>query len=140
MPADQSCLFCGIVAGRVPSRQVYADDAAVAFLDINPFHRGHTLVVPRDHVVDLLDGPGTLAELGPAIDRTARLLSSRLDAAGLNLFSSAGAVAGQEVFHLHVHLVPRYPEHPGAAGMLERDADASAEALDEVHRVLTGAR
>lgn len=138
MITDSGCLFCKIINGELPSRQVHADDTAVAFLDVAPFHRGHTLVVPRDHLVDVLDGPGTLAALGPAIDTAGRLLVDRLDADGLNLFSSAGSVAGQEVFHLHVHLVPRYASRPGARAVFDRDADDSAEALDAVHRQILG--
>ena len=128
------CLFCRIVAGEVPSRQVYADDAAIAFLDISPWHVGHTLVVPRRHVSDLLAGPGVLAEIAGAIDATSALLVDRLGADGLNLLSSAGATAGQEVFHLHVHLVPRYAHRPGLRELMTREA---AVDLDEVHRRLT---
>ena len=128
------CLFCRIVAGEVPSRQVYADDAAIAFLDISPWHVGHTLVVPRRHVSDLLAGPGVLAEIAGAIDATSALLVDRLGADGLNLLSSAGATAGQEVFHLHVHLVPRYAHRPGLRELMTRKADID---LDEVHRRLT---
>lgn len=128
------CLFCRIVAGEIPSRQVYADDAAIAFLDISPWHVGHTLVVPRRHVSDLLAGPGVLGEIAGAIDATSALLVDRLGADGLNLLSSAGATAGQEVFHLHVHLVPRYSHRPGLRELMTREADID---LDEVHRRLT---
>lgn len=112
-PTDPDCVFCGIVAGTIPSRQVYADEHAVAFLDLAPWHRGHTLVVPRRHVPDLLTGDPALAEIAPAVDAVARLLQHRLAADGINLVSSAGPVAGQEVFHLHVHVVPRYADEPG---------------------------
>lgn len=132
------CVFCKIISGDLPSRQVHADDVAVAFLDLAPFHRGHTLVVPREHVVDVLDGPGTMAALGPAIDVTSRLLVDRLAADGLNVVSSAGRVAGQEVFHLHVHLVPRYASCPGGPALFDRDADDSAAALDAVHQQILG--
>lgn len=130
-----TCLFCAIVAGELPSRQVYADDAAVAFLDINPWHRGHTVLVPRRHVVDLLEQPEGLAEIAPAINATARLLVDRLGAQGLNLLSNAGAVSGQEVFHLHVHLIPRYADRPGMSGLMQRETGID---LDEVHRRITG--
>jgi histidine triad (HIT) family protein len=110
---DPDCLFCRIVAGEIPSRQVYADDAAIAFLDINPWHAGHTLVIPRRHVADVTSEAAALPEIAPAIAATARLLVDRLGADGLNLLSSAGATAGQEVFHFHVHLVPRYADRPG---------------------------
>lgn len=107
------CLFCSIIAGDIPSRKVYEDDVAYAFLDIEPWHPGHTLVVPKRHVDDLTGDPTVLAEIAPAISAVSRLLVDRLDADGLNMISSAGPVAGQEVFHLHVHLVPRTDDHPG---------------------------
>ncbi len=132
------CVFCGIVAGRIPSRQVDADEHAVAFLDLAPFQRGHTLVVPRRHVDDVLDGSGALTEIAPLIQSTAARLKRSLGADGLNLFSSAGAVAGQEVFHLHVHLVPRYAERPGLRNLFGAKHEASAAELDEVQQQLSG--
>lgn len=134
--AVMDCLFCAIVAGEVPSRQVYADEHAIAFLDVAPFHRGHTLVIPRRHVADLLEQPAALAEIAPAVERTATLLVERLGADGLNLLSSAGAAAGQEIFHLHLHLVPRYESAPGLRRLAERDADP--DELDQVWRELGG--
>jgi len=128
------CLFCRIVAGEIPSRQVYADEAAIAFLDVNPWHVGHTLVIPRRHVADLLADPAGLAEIAPAISATARLLTQRLGADGINLLNSSGATAGQEVFHLHVHLIPRYPHRPGLRELMAREPHID---LDEVHRRLT---
>ena len=127
------CLFCRIVAGEIPARQVYADDAAIAFLDINPWHVGHTLVIPRRHVADLLADPAGLTEIAPAVSATAALLTERLGADGINLLSSSGATAGQEVFHLHVHLVPRYPHRPGLRELMVREPGID---LDEVHRRL----
>jgi histidine triad (HIT) family protein len=134
---DDSCVFCAIVAGTVPSWQVYADEHAVAFLDVSPWHRGHTLVVPRRHVPDLVTGPPTLAEIGPAVDAVARLLTDRLAADGLNLLSSAGRVAGQEVPHLHLHLVPRYADEPGLGHLVNPGAAAEGE-LASVHAQIRG--
>jgi histidine triad (HIT) family protein len=134
---DPGCLFCRIVAGDVPSRRVYADEHAVAFLDIGPWQRGHTLVVPRRHVADLVSGPPVLAEIAPAVDAVARILVDRLGADGLNLVSSAGSVAGQEVFHLHVHLVPRYASAPGLARLVSPQTPTGPE-LDAVLAEITG--
>ena len=131
------CLFCRILAGQIPSRQIYWDDDAVAFLDISPWHRGHSLVVPRRHRADLLDGQGALAEIAPAMDAVSRLLVERLHADGLNVLSSARAVAGQEVLHLHVHLIPRYRDRPGLAGLVNPGHAPDAD-LDAVWRELTG--
>lgn len=136
---DPNCLFCKIIAGDIPSRQVYADEHAIAFLDIGPWHRGHSLVIPRVHVADLVTGEPTLASIAPAIDATARLLVDRLGAEGLNMLSSADAVAGQEVFHLHVHLVPRYAHAPGLRHLI-RPQETSEVELDEVWQTITGGR
>lgn len=132
------CLFCRIVSGDIPSRDIYEDEQAVAFLDVSPWQRGHTLVVPRRHVPDLLAGESALAEIAPAVDAVSRLLVDRLRADGLNLLSSARAVAGQEVFHLHVHLVPRYADRPGLAQLFTRSPSPDGE-LDAVWRAVTGA-
>ena len=134
--SDPECLFCKIIAGEIGSRTVYADEHAVAFLNVSPWQRGHTLVVPREHVVDLVSGSPTLARIGPAIDATSRLLVDKLGADGLNLLSSAGAAAGQEVFHLHVHLIPRYRERPGLANLRSGEGDDTDP--DELLRLLTG--
>ncbi|HLL63855.1 MAG TPA: HIT domain-containing protein [Propionibacteriaceae bacterium] len=133
---DPACLFCRIVAGEVPSRQIYADEHAVAFLDIGPWHRGHSLVVPRRHVPDLVTGAPALPEIAPAIDAVARLLVRRLAADGVNVLSSTGAVAGQEVFHLHVHVVPRYADQPGLARLVNPGTAPDGE-LDSVYAQVT---
>lgn len=130
---SDDCLFCAIVDGSVPSRQVYADADAVAFLDIQPWHRGHTLVVPRRHVVSIADDPSIWRDVQAAVEHLVPLLVERLGAAGLNVLSSAGAVAGQEVMHAHVHLVPRYHHASGLDNLLGRDATD----LDAVHAELT---
>lgn len=101
------CIFCAIAAGDADAHIVYADADAVAFLDVHPLTTGHTLVIPRRHVTDLLDANGVLAEIGPAIESTAALLVKRLGSDGINAFQATGAAAGQTVFHLHVHLLPR---------------------------------
>lgn len=111
------CLFCAIVAGEIPARMIYEDDAAIAFLDIQPWQEGHALVVPRRHTVDALSDDAVLAEIGPAVARVGRLLKERLGADACNILSNAGPVSGQEVLHTHVHVLPRYADNPGIGGM-----------------------
>lgn len=113
------CVFCGIVAGEIPSYRVGETEQALAFLDISQLTPGHTLVVPKRHVPDLIDAEGALAEIAPLVETTARLLERRLEPAGLNLLQSSRAYAGQDVFHLHVHLVPRYRGDGGLPGLLD---------------------
>jgi histidine triad (HIT) family protein len=130
---DPNCIFCKIISGELPSRRIYEDDRAVAFLDIGAWHRGHALVVPKRHVPDMITGPATLPEIAPAIDAVARLLVDRLGADGINLLSSTGEAAGQEVFHLHVHVVPRYADEPGLRQLVNAGVVSDGE-LDSVYR------
>lgn len=130
------CLFCAIVAGDIPSRQIYSDEYAIAFLDISPWHRGHSLVIPRHHATDLLDTSLALADIAPAIQATSRLLMNRLNPDGLNMVANTGEAAGQEIFHFHVHLVPRYAGHTGMRNLVKPDPEAGAD-LDGLHRLLT---
>lgn len=103
------CVFCEVVAGRAPASFVYQDEEVIAFLDLFPVNPGHTLIVPRRHVVDLQSCPPELAgrlmcvstELAPAIVRAT-------NAAAFNVWTANGRAAGQDVFHLHLHLLPRF--------------------------------
>jgi histidine triad (HIT) family protein len=123
-----SCVFCEIVAGNAPAIRIYEDDDYLAILDIRPFTRGHTLVMPKEHTVDLTDtAPEVCAQmvtLGQRIARAAR--DSGLHADGNNVVINDGRAAFQSVGHIHVHVVPR---HNGdklsfAKGMLlRRDPD-----------------
>jgi histidine triad (HIT) family protein len=130
---DPNCIFCKIISGEVPSRRIYSDDRAIAFLDIGAWHRGHALVVPKRHVPDMINGAGAFAEIAPAVEAVARLLVDRMAADGINVLSSTGEVAGQEVFHLHVHVVPRYADEPGLGRLVNSGLVPDGE-LDSVYR------
>jgi histidine triad (HIT) family protein len=110
---DPNCLFCKIVAGELPSQQVDSDERTVAFMDISPATRGHALVVPRNHATDLLEAdPEDVAAVAVAAQRLAGRAVDRLGADGVNLLNSCGATAWQTVFHLHMHVIPRYADDP----------------------------
>lgn len=103
------CVFCDIIAGRAWSHLVDEDDGTVAFLDINPLTPGHTLVVPRAHVIDLWAADATTAvALMRAAHRIAQVMGAVLGAEGFNLLHATRAVAFQSVFHAHLHVVPRW--------------------------------
>jgi diadenosine tetraphosphate (Ap4A) HIT family hydrolase len=104
------CLFCGIVAGDVEASRVYEDDRVVAFVDIRPVTRGHTLVVPRAHAAALaeLDPEDGAAVFRGGMRVAAGLRASGLRCEGVNLWLADGEAAGQEVFHVHLHVLPRY--------------------------------
>jgi histidine triad (HIT) family protein len=108
--ADTGCVFCRIVAGAEPASMVHQDEVAVAFLDIRPVTPGHLLVVPRQHLASLVDlDPEIAAHLMRVAVRLDRALrSSGLPCQGVNLFLADGEAAGQDVFHVHLHLFPRF--------------------------------
>lgn len=111
MSAD--CLFCGIVAGEVPAEIVDSDDHTIAFMDISPATPGHALVVPRRHSSQLLETPAEdVASTFTAAQRLAKRIEEVLHPDGFNVINSCGSAAWQTVFHLHVHVIPRYEDDP----------------------------
>lgn len=131
---DPDCLFCKIVAGEIPATIVASDERTITFMDINPATRGHALVVPRTHAQDLLEiDPDDLAAVAQAGQRLAKAMKSTLGADGINLINSCGAPAWQTVFHLHLHVIPRYEGDPlqlpwvPAPGDMDKIAATGAE-------------
>jgi histidine triad (HIT) family protein len=110
MTVVDGCVFCEIVAGRSPASFVLRDGICTAFMDIQPVNAGHVLVVPDDHAANLADLP---EDSGAHMFRTAEKVASALyesgfDCEGVNLFLADGGAAGQEVFHVHLHVFPRF--------------------------------
>ena len=110
---DPDCIFCKILAGELPAQFVDEDDRTVAFMDIAPATRGHALVIPRTHTVDLASiAAEDLQAVALAAQRLAARMTERLGADGVNLLNACGAAAWQTVFHFHVHVIPRYEHDP----------------------------
>jgi len=103
------CIFCKIIAGDIPSNKAYEDDTVLAFLDLAPASQGHTLVIPKAHYPNILEAP---AELGTAVfsalSRVGTAVMSATGAAGINIIQNNGLAAGQTVFHIHWHIIPRF--------------------------------
>ena len=108
----ESCIFCKIMEGSLPSSKVYEDDICVAFMDIQPVNPGHTLVVPKVHSKDLSDLPAdTGAHLFHVAQRIAlRMPETNVKCEGINLLLAHHEAAGQDVFHVHFHVIPRYKD------------------------------
>jgi len=104
-----SCVFCAIVNGDAPAVRIYEDDDYLAILDIRPIVRGHTLVIPKKHTVDLTDTPpSTLADMTRIAQRIGQAArASELKADGNNIAINDGKAAFQSVFHVHLHVAPR---------------------------------
>jgi histidine triad (HIT) family protein len=105
-----SCIFCKIVKGNAPSSKVYEDEICSAYMDIQPVNPGHILVIPKTHFKDLSDLP---AEIGGYLFQVAQRIALTLPMTnvkneGVDLLFAHGEAAGQEVFHVHLHIIPRY--------------------------------
>lgn len=132
-PADMDCVFCCIVAGTADASVVYEDDRVLAFCDINPVNPGHLLIIPKVHrvgLVDLDESDGSrMFVVAQRLAAAVRRIGLRCEA--VNLFLADGEAAGQEVFHVHLHLFPRYLGdrfrlHSGQRPMPRSDLDEIA--------------
>lgn len=106
---NSDCVFCKIVRSELPANVVYEDSKCIAFLDIHPINEGHVLIVPKNHVErfgDLTDSPGHLFSVAQSLVKA--IENSDIQCDGTNLFLSDGKAAGQEVPHVHIHIVPRF--------------------------------
>ena len=107
------CIFCKIVAGDLPAHKVQEDEHTIAFMDLNPWTRGHALVVPRRHSRNLYDVEDEdLERVAVAAKRLAVTMRDRLRCDGVNLLNCCEAAAWQTVFHTHIHVIPRYDGDP----------------------------
>ena len=106
---DRGCTFCAIIGGKVPAEVVCEDEETLAFMDINPTNPGHTLVTPKRHVPDICElDEETAAAVMKAAVRVARAIKRALQPDGMNLVQSNGRAGGQEIFHFHMHIIPRW--------------------------------
>lgn len=134
-----SCIFCKIAEAEIPAKVVYEDDTVLAFLDIKPVNAGHVLVIPKEHAE-------SLAEISPehlkCVTATGRKVAEALRQAlsskceGVNLFLADGKAAGQEVGHLHLHVIPRYPGDGFGLKFPTHYGNIPQEETDSVHKKL----
>ena len=128
------CLFCKIIAKKIPALTIYENENVMAFLDIAPRAKGHTVVIPKHHSATLVDLPEE--EIGPlfsAVRSVSELLLKSLNAEGLTIGINHGAASGQVVGHLHVHILPRFGGDGGDAvqSVVNRPP---ADSLEEVRK------
>jgi histidine triad (HIT) family protein len=134
MPDD--CLFCKIAAGEIPAQKVDEDEHTISFMDINPWTRGHALVIPREHSRNLYEvGDAELGRTALAAKRLALHMRDRLECDGVNLINSCEPAAWQTVFHFHVHVIPRYHDDPMKLPVRPHEGDP-----DEIARVAEALR
>jgi histidine triad (HIT) family protein len=108
MASDPNCIFCKIVAGEIPSFKLFEDGETLAFMDINPVHDGHCLVIPKAHSPNVFEiPPEDFAAAARTATRVAKAVNAAVQPAGINLMQANGEGAGQSVFHFHLHIIPR---------------------------------
>ncbi len=106
---SEDCIFCKIVHRQAPSSVVYEDERTMAFMDIRPVSEGHSLVIPKKHFVDVFDTPNDeLAAMYVLSKRVALAVKKATGADGITIVQQNGAAAGQDIFHIHVHIIPRF--------------------------------
>ncbi len=120
------CIFCKIANNEAPADKIFEDDKVVAFLDLRPSNKGHALVIHKDHTDDLLStSDGIIADLMPRVKKIAASIIKTTGATGFNLSVNNGSVAGQVIFHLHFHIIPRF-ENDGLKLFPQKDSEFSS--------------
>jgi len=128
---DASCIFCRIAKKQAPGSIIYEDETAMAFLDTRPLSEGHTLVIPKEHYKDILEIPEeVLCHVHRISGRIAIALKKAFKVDGISIFQQNGKAANQEIFHLHVHVVPRYEGQK--LGRFAEFSEENRETLDKV--------
>lgn len=105
----QDCIFCKLIAGEIPSDKIYEDDSVLGFMDIRPVSRGHVLVIPKNHSKDILEtDEKDLHKVIVAARKISHAVAKAVGAEGFTISTNRGEAAGQTVFHLHFHIIPRF--------------------------------
>ncbi|MDE6916818.1 MAG: HIT family protein [Lachnospiraceae bacterium] len=133
----ENCIFCKIASGEIPSRTLYEDEEFRVILDLNPATRGHALILPKEHYRNLYEIDDSMAsKVLPLARRMAVTMTKKLHCDGFNVIQNNNEVAGQTVFHFHVHLIPRYKDD--GHSLVMRPCGMTAEALDAVRDEIAG--
>ena len=134
----KDCLFCKIAAKEIPAQVIYEDDRTIAFLDIMPRSPGHTMVIPKFHAPNSLELPDSeVAPLFAAVKKVADMLSQKLRSDGMTVGINQGRASGQEVDHLHVHLMPRW-QGDGGSAVQSVVNNKPKESLEEMRKKIIG--
>ena len=130
----EDCIFCKIANGEIPARTIYEDELFRVILDLSPATRGHALILPKDHFQDLYDlGSKEATALMLVAQKVATNMKEVLGIDGLNLVQNYGEIAGQTLFHFHLHLIPRYEDDGNQERLSWNHMDVTQEELDELY-------
>ena len=131
----EDCIFCKIANGEIPSKTLYEDEQFRVILDLGPATKGHALILPKDHFANLYELPDeTAAKVMQLAKKMATQMTEKLGCVGFNLVQNNGEVAGQTVFHFHLHLIPRYENDGQKIGWTP--GSPSQEELEEIKNTI----
>ncbi len=132
---EDNCIFCKIANGDISSKTLYEDDMFWVILDINPAAKGHALILPKKHFADIYElDQDTAGEVFVLAKRMAAVMKEALGCEGMNILQNNGEIAGQTVFHFHIHLIPRYKEDE--IGFHMEGKGEPDYSLDDVQKVI----
>lgn len=133
---NENCVFCKIVAGELPCTKVYEDHDCLAFMDIGPVVKGHTLVIPKDHFDPITGTPDeVLQKLIVVVRKIAASQVAGLDADGVNVSQANGRIAGQVVPHIHFHVIPRFADDRHSWNWDAKKYDTQEEMADLARKI-----
>ena len=132
--SHEDCIFCKIAKGEIPSAKVYEDDSVYAFLDLSQVTKGHTLVIPKKHAKNVYEiDPDEAGELFSRVPKIANAIKETYGAVGINVLNNNEAAADQSVFHIHLHIIPRYGKSDGySSNWTTHGDDYSQEDLQKI--------
>jgi histidine triad (HIT) family protein len=134
---DENCIFCKIANGEIPSRTLYEDNEFRVIMDLNPATKGHALILPKEHFKNLYEiSDETASKVLPLAKKMATLMTEKLGCEGFNLIQNNNEIAGQSVFHFHMHLIPRYTDDN--QNLVMKPNEVSAEELDKIKDQILG--
>lgn len=134
---EENCIFCKIANGDIPSKTIYEDDEFRVILDLGPATKGHALILPKEHYVNLYDLPEeTAGNVMKLAKKMTVKMTERLGCEGMNLVQNNGDLAGQTIFHFHMHMIPRYPADGQKIGW--KPGELTQDELEEIKNTIVG--
>lgn len=131
--SHDNCIFCKIINGDIPSAKVYEDDHVYAFLDISQVTKGHTLIIPKVHTRNIYDTPPEVAKnLFARVPIIANAIKEAYQPSGMNILNNNELAASQTVFHLHLHLIPKYDDKGFSVAWQTNENDYTPKELQEI--------
>ena len=129
--SETNCIFCKIIEGEIPSKTLFENDEFKVIFDISPASKGHVIILPKYHAANIFELPEEVtAKAFVLAKKIATVLKEVLNCDGVNILQNNGEAAGQTVFHLHIHVIPRYKDDN--MGLTWKQGEADPEVLEEI--------